>query len=336
MQKAFYYLAFFIALVFVLFIAKSVLLPLVLALFVWYLIQAIGEGYYKLLRLPKFLAGLLALVTLVVVFWFPVQLTIDLVPQVVQDSSKYQANLQVIWANLLQDYPVLERIKFDRFVSGFNVETMIQYITASLAQIAGNFFLIVVYVAFLLMEQGFFAQKFQLIFSSSNKEEKIHSAFEDVFRRVKTYIWMKTFISSLTAMLSYGIMLYAELDYAAFWAMIVFFLNFIPTVGSILSTLLPSLLALVQFQILTPFLIVIIGVGLVQIIVGNVLEPRLMGQSLNLSPFVIILSLILWSSIWGIIGAFLAVPLMVIVLITLSEFQDTRPIAILMSRDGKI
>ncbi len=116
----------------------------------------------------------------------------------------------------------------------------------------------------------------------------------------------------------------------------VFFFYYIPTVGSILAIIAPALLTLVQFDHLTPFLIVLFVFGTIQVVTANVIEPAIMGRSLNLSPLVVIVSLVLWGTIWGVVGMFLCVPIMVVALIVLAQFETTRPVAVLLSADGRI
>jgi predicted PurR-regulated permease PerM len=154
--------------------------------------------------------------------------------------------------------------------------------------------------------------------------------------QIQTYVAIKTLTSVITGVISYIILLIVGVEFAAFWGFIIFVLNYIPTVGSLLATLFPAMLALIQFPTPVPFFIVLGGIGGLQFLIGNVLEPRLMGSSLNISPLVVILSLALWGSIWGVAGMFLCVPLTVIMMIILSYFERTRPIAILLSGDGKI
>ena len=144
------------------------------------------------------------------------------------------------------------------------------------------------------------------------------------------------FVSGITAGLSYVIMLWVGLEHAAFWATIIFVLNFIPTIGSILGTALPTVFGLLQFQELQPVLILLVSIGAVQFVTGNVLLPRMAGRSLNLSMFVIMLSLFVWGSIWGITGMLLAVPIMAITTITLSHFDATRPWALALSQNGEL
>ena len=125
-------------------------------------------------------------------------------------------------------------------------------------------------------------------------------------------------------------------DFAGFWAVMVFFFYYIPTVGSIMAIIAPALLTLIQFDSLTPFLIVLLVFGSIQVVTANVIEPAIMGRSLNLSPLVVIVSLVVWGTIWGVVGMFLCVPIMVVALIVLAQFEATRPVAVLLSADGRI
>ncbi|MFC1616553.1 AI-2E family transporter, partial [Patescibacteria group bacterium] len=125
-------------------------------------------------------------------------------------------------------------------------------------------------------------------------------------------------------------------DFPEFWAFIIFLFNYIPVVGSLVAVSFPIMLSLVQFPGLLVGLIVTVCLFSIQFIVSNFVEPPLIGNSLNLSPVVIVLSLALWGSIWGIIGMILCVPITVIVNIVFSKFPNTRPVAILLSSNGTI
>jgi predicted PurR-regulated permease PerM len=140
----------------------------------------------------------------------------------------------------------------------------------------------------------------------------------------------------VTSALAYAVMAWTGIDFAGFWAVMIFFLYYIPTVGSILAIVAPALLTLVQFDHLTPFLIVLFVIGTIQIVMANVIEPAIMGRSLNLSPLVVIVSLMVWGTIWGVVGMFLSVPIMVVLLIVLAHFDATRPVAVLLSANGDI
>jgi predicted PurR-regulated permease PerM len=126
------------------------------------------------------------------------------------------------------------------------------------------------------------------------------------------------------------------LEFAVFWAVLIALLNYIPYIGSLLGVVFPTAMAVIQFASPSEVLIVLAALVVAQFVIGNVLEPYLMGNSLNLSPFAILVGLTVWSGLWGVAGAFLAVPITAIMAIVFSEFAGTRPIAVLLSRNGRL
>jgi AI-2 transport protein TqsA len=135
---------------------------------------------------------------------------------------------------------------------------------------------------------------------------------------------------------SYVVMRLFGLEFAALWAVLIFFLNFVPYVGSVLGVVLPVLMTAVQFEDTSTVLTMLTLLTALQFGIGNFLDPYVMGNSLNLSPFAILISLAVWSELWGVPGAFLAVPITAILAIVFSEFPGTRPIAVLLSSNGRL
>jgi predicted PurR-regulated permease PerM len=140
----------------------------------------------------------------------------------------------------------------------------------------------------------------------------------------------------MTGFCSYIVLLLVGVEAPLFWAFLIFILNFIPTVGSLIATLFPAIFALFQFGEFSQSLIILSVVGSIQVVFGNFVEPKLMGSTLNISPLVVFLTLALWGLIWGITGMLLSVPITVSIIIIMSEFPGTRPIAILLSQKGLI
>jgi AI-2 transport protein TqsA len=183
------------------------------------------------------------------------------------------------------------------------------------------------------VEQVNFRRKLTVIFGEG---DRLRSVLGQIDRDIRVYIRIKTTLAVTTSVLAYAVMAWVGVDFAAFWAVMVFFFYFIPTVGSILAIVAPAVLTLVQFDHLSPFLIVLFVIGTIQIVVANIVEPAVMGRSLNLSPLVVIFSLVVWGTIWGVVGMFLCVPIMVVLLIVLAHFKATHPLAVLLSADGKV
>ena len=143
-------------------------------------------------------------------------------------------------------------------------------------------------------------------------------------------------MSLLTGFLSYIVLLLFGVDFAFLWAFLIFLFNYIPYIGSFVATLLPSIFAVFQFGSFLPFIWIFAGVEAIQVLVGNYIEPRVMGKTLNLSPLVVILALSFWGAIWGILGMLLSVPITSIMVIIMAQFPNTRNIAILLSENADI
>ena len=204
---------------------------------------------------------------------------------------------------------------------------------ASVVSVAG---VVLIYAGFLFVEQVHFRRKLAIILGAAGHQTQVLGVLDRIDRDIRVYIRIKTTLAVATAAFAYTVMAWVGVDFAAFWAVMVFFFYYIPTVGSILAIAAPAVLTLVQFDHLTPFLIVLLVFGTIQIVTANVIEPTIMGRTLNLSPLVVILSLVVWGTIWGVVGMFLCVPIMVVALIVLAQFETTRPLAVLLSADGRI
>lgn len=318
------------------YIGKDILIPLVIAVFFWYLVNALAQGYSKIL--PKFpkLCYLLSGGSLVALIWMPVELTSQNIPKVIAAAPKYQENLLKMLDTFLTKFNLEHAVLMDQIKASVDLKVMATNLAEGLTSFAANLVMILIYMAFLFMEQSTFDQKIRKIFKEEKRYTKAKDIINRIYTKVQTYVWIKTLMSFITGLVSYTIMKVVGLDYAAFWAVIIFFLNYIPNIGSILGTVFPVLLALVQFESLVPFFIVLGGVGATQFLVGNVLEPKIMGKSLNLSPLVILLSLVVWGNLWGVAGMYLSVPIMAIAMLVLNEFEKTKSIAVWLSANGRV
>ena len=199
-----------------------------------------------------------------------------------------------------------------------------------------TFALVLLYVAFLISERSDFAAKIPLMASSRAETEAMEKIMHSIAVAVKQYMWINAVTSAMSCVVAYVIFRLIGLDFAALLALTVFLVGFIPNIGAFIGIALPALVALLQFDSWTPFLIVVFGYGAADQFIANVIQPAMQGKSLNISTFMVMVSLSFWAMIWGGIGAFLAVPMTVICMIMAAEFPALRPIAILFSGDGTI
>lgn len=323
---------------YVLWVGKPLLVPLAIAVLVWYGINALSHLFARALfkGSANWLSLLLALITIAVGAGIVVNIIQSNIADVRQAAPTYKTDLDQ-WLVRVYDLLGIEDLPtLSQFVASVDIGPMVANFAGALTGILGDLALIVVYVGFLLVEQKTFPNKLARMFPEPGKHRQAREVIDNIQSQIQTYIWIKTLVSVVTGLVGYVVLTLVGVDFASFWAFSIFLLNYIPIIGSAIATLFPALLTLIQFETFTPFLIVGIGLISAQFIVGNVIEPKLMGKSLNLSPMVVLLSLALWGGLWGIPGMFLCVPIMVIFLIVLSHFSATQPLAVLLSERGEL
>lgn len=193
---------------------------------------------------------------------------------------------------------------------------------------------VALYVAFMFVESAHVPAKIDLMFADPERAARVKGIAGQIVASVHRFLFLKTLLSLGNTLVAYILMKLVGLEFAELWALLTFFLNFIPKIGSIAGTVLPALFALLQFQEWEPVLLVAVGLTLTHGITGEVVEPLVMGRTLNLSSLVIMLALTFWSSVWGIAGTFLAIPLMVVVITICAKVPSLRPVAVLLSSDG--
>ena len=194
----------------------------------------------------------------------------------------------------------------------------------------------VLYVAFLLFEMSTTERKIARLSDDPRVVAQVQKIVIHINARIGTYLALKTFVCVVTGLASWMVMAWVGLDLAVFFGVLVALMNYVPYLGSVLSVVIPGSFGLLQFgpsPELVFLLVLLIGV---QFLLGNIVDPYLMANSLNLSPLAIVASLAGWSALWGMPGAFLAVPLTACIAMVLAEFKGTRPIAVLLSKTGQL
>lgn len=326
--------------VYIMVMGRDLIVPFLVSVVIWFLINTLSDYYNKIkigkFIIPKPICFVAALLTMFVALYLLVDMIGSNISQVKEAAPIYQENLLKLSERIYTLLGIENQPNLTQLISQIDLRPFISNIAGTLASIAGNAGLILIYVLFIFLEQASFNTKLKALINGSKHENTVEEIIATISKKIETYVAIKTFVSILTGTACYIVLLLNDVDYAGFWAFIIFLLNYIPTVGSMLAVLFPALLSLVQFPTFGPFVVILISLGSIQVLIGNILEPRLMGNSLNLSPLVVMLSLAIWGSIWGIAGMFLSVPFTVILMIIFSEFPKTRPIAIILSQNGKI
>ncbi len=323
-----------------LFIGRSLIIPLIIALVLWYIINSMSSALRHLPvvgpYLPRPLTILLALLAIFYVVGILFNIVSVNLQQLAFDAPTYQGRLDELLLKLATQLNMEKPLQLSDILPNFSLSAALSTGASVLTSLAGSSSLVFIYVLFMIFEAATFDKKLAALFEDSDRVQLAFAIRGEIGRRMRHYMGIKTGVSIITGFLTYGITSWAGLPYAALFGFIAFLLNYIPTIGSLIAVIFPSLLSLVYFDTLTPFIAITLGLGAVQFILGNLVEPRLMGTQLNISPLVIMISLSFWGALWGVIGMVLCVPLVVLAIIICAQFPSSRPIAILLSGDGNV
>ena len=321
---------------------QSILLPFFLALIISFLFEPYYE-WLKKKRIPGAISLVIVIITILIianitsVFLFTsITAFTNEVPKYTEKSKhiieNFTANLNS-WG-IYNEY-LKNSIDVNKIVNGEAIAGIITSFFTSILSLFGNFVLILIYVIFLLSEFGSIRKRILIAFSSE-RSRKIADTLTDIFTDVKKYVVGKTLIN-----LSYGTLVTLILwifgvDFYIVWGFLAFLMAYIPNIGSMISTVLPFLTALIQYDgdFTKPLMVLILMIVSANL-VGNIIEPKILGDKLNLSPILLLLSLIFWGYLWGLLGMILSVPIMSMIKIILSKFEHTKPLSIMMSLNVK-
>lgn len=323
-------------------VGQQLLQPLVIAIVFWFLINVIASHFLKV-RIGRFhlyrpICFLLAILVLGALLSIIIQFISASLTNLGTVSQTYETNLREYW----ERFPLSRNLPAEGLLQSvsqwFDITSMLTTMALTFTGLATDSILIFIYTLFLLWEQGNFNSKLTALIGDPVQERGVRQIIDRVRSDIQRYISIKMLTSSATGILSYLVLSLLGVDFPEIWGILIFLLNFIPTVGSIIATLMPATVALAQSTTdgVSLSLAVLLFIGALQVTIGNIIEPRLMGSSLNISPVVILFNLALWGMMWGIVGMFLCVPFLIITTIVLSHFPRTRPIAILLSSNGRI
>lgn len=339
LQTAVYTLLFVILLGWLLKIGQNFLLPVLIAIISMYILSTLTDWigrFFILKHTPEWFRRIIVLIGFIIFTLGFSHIIIVTGEQMLAAAPIYQQNLEKMvqqlsvkygWAQDA-DWNSIRELTIDRV----NMQGVITYLITAISSFTSMVVLVVVYAMFLIAEKGRFASKLSLAFPHG-RAERTKNIIIDINNKIGDYLAVKTLINIFLAVICFVILWLFGVEYALFWALIIGILNYIPYIGSLLGVIFPVVLALVQFGSIQLTIVIAVLLTIAQMYVGNVLEPKMIGKQINLSAFVVLVSLSLWSSLWGVSGAILAIPLTSIVVIILAEFDSTRPYTLLLMDD---
>jgi predicted PurR-regulated permease PerM len=319
---------------FVLKAAQVVILPLIIAWLLSYLFAPIVT-FLTRHRVPTGLSVLAVLLILVGFFYLIGVFVQTRVMGFIGQYEEYAAQLTQIGSDLMLRFNIPESY-FEEFNWAGQIGSRLVIISGSFVSLASNMGMILIFLVFMLLGKPYSQGKIEQAFEG-DRAEKITTVTNSITGQISRYLSIKVMISAITAILVWLVLVIMKVDFPLTWAVFTFLLNFIPTVGSVIATVPPVLVALVQFYPnFWPAVIVLAVLLLIQQTMGSIIEPKLMGDSLNLSPVVILLSLIFWGWLWGIVGALLSVPIAAAIKIVCENIEALKPISVMMGSGKNI
>ena len=321
----------------VLYWLQGILKPFFVAIFLTVLFEPVMNGLRRL-RVPKPVAVLVVLL-LAFAFLFLIGLMVyasfssfsDQFPAYEEKFFRaLEGFLKLVHVPMQNFNQFLQEINWTEAVQKFSIPSLVSRSIGSFVGFLANVFLVLLFMIYALFGREYLFFRVQRAFEEA-RSERIAVMVRKIDDQIQRYLVTKTLISLATGVLATLIMMLLGVDFAVVWGVLTFLLNYIPNIGSTIATIPPILVALFQYGFTARPVTLAAALVALQVIMGNAVEPRVMGRSLDLSPLVVIFSLIFWGFLWGIVGMILAVPITATIKIIAGNIESLRPLSVLMS-----
>lgn len=310
-------------------LGRGVFLPIVVATLFYFLFAPIVK-YLSERRIPTFLS---TSIVLLIFIGFCVAGGLFLNTRIVALADaypRYHARFGILFSSFVSQFDFSPA-----WLENFNLAPVIGekllMLSGFLMGFMTNLILVVFFLVFLLIGAPYFDFKIDMAFSARNAA-RVREVSRSISSQMSSYLFLQFVLSAATGFFAWAVFSLAGLDFAVTWGALTFLLNFIPNIGSFIAAGPPILLSLVQFYPdLGPTLFVTVGILFIQQTIGNFITPKVMGEKLNLSPVVILVSLLMWGWLWGVTGAILSVPIASSIKIICDNIAPLKPLGVLMS-----
>jgi predicted PurR-regulated permease PerM len=315
--------------------ARSFLAPIAFALFIAAIVWPLQRALQRLM--PQLVALTIVTVTIAIVFLlfgFLIAWSFGRVGRgVINDAAQFQALYEQLALWLESHGIALARLWADHFNASWLIR-LVQTATARVNTTLSFWIIVLIYLVLGLLEVDAFARKVQRMESQTAARVIAHGTLAAA-TRLRRYMLVRTLMSALTGLLVWAFAAAIGLNYAAEWGVIAFVLNYIPFIGAFIATLLPTLFALAQFASWQLSLVVFACLNVIQFVVGSYIEPRVSGDVLAMSPTIVVVAVFFWAFLWGLPGAFIGVPIVIVLLAFAAEHPHTRWLADLLGEAGE-
>lgn len=313
----------------------DILTPPAMAMFLAVVIDSFARVLKRRLPwLPDRAALPVALVTSILLFGAAIFVVADNATTFVGQLITYAPRLNDLISEVGHLVGIQVVPTVDELIQRLNPSRYLGDVARGFQNFASNALFILIYLGFIIAARRMFERKMVAIASSREGRKEAFAAFLRIRDGVEQYLWVQTVTGLIIAAASWIVMAVVGLENALFWAFLIFIASYIPIIGGAIGILAPPIFALVQFEAYWPAIVLLAVLQAIQFVVGNVILPRMQGDSLNIDPVAVLLALAFWGKIWGAAGMFLSTPLTVMAMIILAQFDSSRWLAVLLSANG--
>ncbi len=314
-------------------LAKPVLFPFFLAIFISYIVNPALE-FLTRRKVPKSVAVLVLILTTFSLMYLFGAVFYSSGKAFAAEFPKYGAQIQALIAKLEASRFMGAHWNMSTLLGAINAEKIAAFALSALGpflSFLSTLFLVLVFLVFILAGRGRLAVKIERSFTPG-QAKRIAAVLENIDGQIEKYLAIKTVFCALNGVIVGVVLALFGVEFAVVFGFLAFVLNYIPNIGSTVATAVPVLIAFLQYGSVWRCLAILAIVVLLDNVMGNFLEPRFMGRGLGLSPLVVIFSLIFWGWLWGIPGMVLSVPITATIKIVCANVPSLRPVAELMSK----
>lgn len=314
-------------------ITQAVVLPLIIAWLLSFLL-APPLRFLRRWHVPNGLAIVIVLVILLGIIYLAGMFILQRVFAFLAAYPKYQALWVVIINEIFDTYELARNSMNFIDLSGYMQRYLLTF-SSLMIKFVSNLILVIIFLFFILLGQPFSQYKVAKMFSATQGQKVLHIT-QSTSRGIRRYLWLQFLISAVTGIVVAIALSLLKVDFAITWGALAFILNFIPNIGSIVASIPPVLIAFVQYYpSFWPAIFTALSLLAIQQTIGNFIAPKVLGDSLDLSPVVILLSLLFFGWMWGIMGAILSVPIAVAIKIACDNIDSLKSLGIMMSSGRK-
>lgn len=319
----------------VLYVLADILTPLALALFLAVMI----DGFARVLEarvkwVSKRVALPLAIILSVAIFGGATFFIADNAASFANQLVAYTPKLNGLIARIAGLVGIEAPPPLTELIRQLNPASYLGQVARGLQDFLSNAVFVLIYLGFILASRRGWERKMIHLFHTREERHEATAGFLRIRNGIEQYLWVQTVTGLMIAVAAWIAMAVIGLDNALFWAILIFIASYIPFIGGAIAVAGPPIFALVQFDTLWQAIVLFGVLQAITSFVGNIILPRMQGDSLNIDPIVLLLTLAFWSVVWGLTGAFLSTPLTTVMMVILAQFHGTRWIAVLLSENG--